>query len=125
MRFRVVEQDIRSIDVKNTVVAHCIAADLGWGSGVAPVIIREMFDAERKCRYRCSIDPDGVDRTRRFKWQAGEVVVNFGKNAGRPLKEIAEQDPGFLRWIVRSDFPDDVKQIASDALIGKFPVRKA
>ena len=71
------------------------------------------------------IDPDGVDRTRRFKWQAGEVVVNFGKNAGRPLKEIAEQDPGFLRWIVRSDFPDDVKQIASDALIGKFPVRKA
>ena len=71
------------------------------------------------------IDPDGVDRTRRFKWQGDEVIVNFGKNAGRPLKEIAEQDPGFLRWIVRSDFPDDVKQIASDALIGKFPVRKA
>jgi hypothetical protein len=61
MRFKVVEQDIRTVDVKNTVVAHCIAADLGWGSGIAPVIIREMFDAERQCRYRCSIDPDGVD----------------------------------------------------------------
>ena len=71
------------------------------------------------------IDPDGVDRTRRFKWQGDEVVVNFGKNAGRPLKEIAEQDPGFLRWIIRSDFPADVKQVAADALVGKFPVRKA
>ena len=71
------------------------------------------------------IDPDGVDRTRRFKWQGDEVVVNFGKNAGRPLKEIAEQDPGFLRWIIRSDFPGDVKQVAADALAGKFPVRKA
>lgn len=68
-------------------------------------------------------DPDAVDRTRRFKWRDGEVVVNFGKNAGRPLKEIAEQDPGFLRWIIRSDFPEDVKKVATDALSGVFPQR--
>ena len=68
-------------------------------------------------------DPDAVDRQRRFKWRDGEVVVNFGKNAGRPLRDIAENDPGFLRWIVRSDFPEDVKNIARNALIGKFPER--
>lgn len=69
-------------------------------------------------------DPDAIDRTRRFKWSDGEAIVNFGKNAGRTLRDISESDPGFLRWIIRSDFPDDVKQIASDALIDKFPERK-
>ena len=67
--------------------------------------------------------PDAVDRGRRFKWSGDEVVVNFGKNAGRTLRDIAENDPGFLRWILRGDFADDVKEIASNALIGKFPVR--
>lgn len=68
-------------------------------------------------------DPNAIDRTRRFKWSGEEAVVNFGKNSGRTLRDLAENDPGFLRWIIRGDFPDDVKQIASDALIGRFPVR--
>ena len=68
-------------------------------------------------------DPDALDRTRRFKWRDGEVVVNFGKNSGRTLKDIAENDPGFLRWIIRSDFPEDVKTIAVNALSGRFPER--
>ena len=68
-------------------------------------------------------DPDAIDRTRRFKWSGDEAVVNFGKNAGRTLRDLADNDPGFLRWITRNDFPDDVKKIAADALVGKFPVR--
>ena len=68
--------------------------------------------------------PDALDRARRFKWSGDEVIVNFGKNAGRTLRDLAENDPGFLRWILRGDFADDVKKIASDALIGKFPVKK-
>lgn len=67
---------------------------------------------------------DTVDRTRRFKWSGDEVVVNFSKNAGRTLKELAANDPGFLRWIVRGDFSEEVKTIANNALLGKFPVRK-
>lgn len=69
--------------------------------------------------------PDAVDRTRRFKWSGDEVVVNFGKNSGRTLRDLAENDPGFLRWIIKNDFPDDVKEIASNALIGKYPTRNA
>ena len=52
------------------------------------------------------------------------MVVNFGKYAGRTLYDIAENEPGFLRWIIKNDFPDDVREIASNALIGKFPVRR-
>ena len=70
-------------------------------------------------------DPDAYDRGRRFRWCGDELIVNFGKHAGRTLRDLAENDPGFLRWILRCDFADDVKRVASDALIGKFPVRDA
>ena len=75
--------------------------------------------------YSDQSDPDAVDRTRRFKWSGGEVIVNFGKYSGRTLKDIAENEPGFLRWIVKNDFPDDVREIAGNALIGRFPERKS
>ena len=70
-------------------------------------------------------DPDAYDRARRFRWCGDELVINFGKHAGRTLRDLAENEPGFLRWILRSDFADDVKKLVSDALIGKFPVRDA
>lgn len=67
--------------------------------------------------------PDSIDAAGRFRWSGSDAVVNFGKNYGRKLSDISENDPGFLRWIIRSDFPEDVKKIASDALVGKFPVK--
>jgi O-acetyl-ADP-ribose deacetylase (regulator of RNase III) len=61
MIFMTAHMDIRNVpDEPHFAVAHCIAADLCWGSGVAPIINREMFDAESKCRYKCSTNPDGV-----------------------------------------------------------------
>lgn len=81
-------------------------------------------DAQGLAEFSDLLGADAVDRTRRFKWNGGEVVVNFGKNAGRTLRELAANDPGFLRWIVRSDFTEEVKNIANDALLGKFPERK-
>ncbi|MCI5779365.1 MAG: 3'-5' exonuclease [Lentisphaeria bacterium] len=74
--------------------------------------------------YSDMSDPDAVDRSRRFKWSGDEVIVNFGKYAGRTLRDIAENEPGFLRWIIKNDFPDDVRDIAGNALLGKFPERK-
>lgn len=69
-------------------------------------------------------DPDAVDQGGRFKWQDGRVIVNFGKNSGITLRDIAVNNPGFLQWMVRADFPDDAKKIAADALRGIFPEAK-
>ena len=74
--------------------------------------------------YSDMSDPDAVDKSRRFKWNGDEVIVNFGKYSGRTLRDIAENEPRFLRWIIKSDFPDDVRSIAEKALIGIFPERK-
>ncbi|MBR3086222.1 MAG: 3'-5' exonuclease [Kiritimatiellae bacterium] len=70
------------------------------------------------------IDPDFVDRAGRFKWQDGEVVVNFGKKKGEKLRDLAENDRSFLKWIMKGDFPIDVRAVAENALEGKFPVRR-
>lgn len=86
-----------------------------------PELPRDMAGLHDFCIQR---DPDVLDEGRRFKWSGDEVIVNFGKNYGKTLKAIAAEDPGFLRWILRSDFSMDVKKIAGDALSGVFPVRK-
>ena len=82
-------------------------------------------DADELARFCEQSDPDAYDRARRFRWCGDELVVNFGKHAGRTLRDLAQNDPGFLRWILRSDFADDVKNLVSNALIGKFPERDA
>jgi len=66
-------------------------------------------------------DPFHVDRSGRFRWVDGEIVVNFGKKKGAKLRALVKDDPGFLKWIVKNDFPLDTRRIAEDALAGKFP----
>jgi hypothetical protein len=66
-------------------------------------------------------DPSWVDRAGRLKWAKGEVVFNFGKFQGQSLRDAVVNDPNFITWLLRSDFPDDTKQIVRDAVNGKYP----
>jgi len=63
-----------------------------------------------------AIDPDG-----KFVWKNGEAVFAFGKHQGKPLKAIAQSTPDYLRWITKSDFPEEAKKLVADALKGNFP----
>ena len=53
------------------------------------------------------MDPEG-----RFRMIHGEPTVNFGRNRGRTLRDISRQEPSFLRWILKGDFSEPVKEIA-------------
>ena len=86
-----------------------------------PELPREMAVL---AEFSAARDADFVDSEGRLKFSGSEVVVNFGKNSGRRLRDLAVEDPGFLRWMLRSDFSDEVKNIIQKALIGEFPVRK-
>ena len=66
-------------------------------------------------------DPAWVDRAGRLKWNRGEIVFNFGKFQGQSLRETVAGDPNFITWMLRSDFPEDTKQIVRDAVKGQFP----
>ena len=46
-------------------------------------------------------------------------TINFGKKKGERLRDLARQDPGFLKWILKSDFASDTKDIIRKILDGK------
>jgi DNA polymerase-3 subunit epsilon len=79
---------------------------------LADLFTPPLFDA---------VDPDG-----RFVWEGREAVFTFGPDGvrGRPLREVAAKDHAYLKWILRKDFPAEVKTIAQDALDGRFPSRR-
>ncbi len=74
--------------------------------------------------FSAARDADFVDSEGRLKFSGSEVVINFGKNSGRRLRDMAAEDPGFLRWMLRSDFSDEVKNVIKNALAGEFPIRQ-
>ena len=63
---------------------------------------------------------DYVDLEGKLTWADGEVIFNFGKHTGRLLKEIANEYPDYLLWILASDFRPDVYEIVKKALDGEF-----
>ena len=87
-----------------------------------PELPREMAGL---AEFSSARDADFVDSEGRLKFSGDEVVINFGKNSGRRLRDLASEDPGFLRWMLRSDFSEEVKNIIKNALAGEFPTRKA
>ncbi len=46
----------------------------------------------------------------------GAVVFGFGKYRGRPLAQIATEDPGYLRWVLGQSFLDDALALVRGAL---------
>jgi len=62
------------------------------------------------------VDPEG-----RIRLINGEPTVNFGKNRGRTLKDMSREEPGFLKWILKGDFSQSVKEIARKFLPPESP----
>jgi DNA polymerase-3 subunit epsilon len=81
-----------------------------------PDLPRTAAELDRYCDLR---DPSWADREGRLRWVNGEITINFGKKKGESLRETAKNDPGFLRWILKGDFPSDTKEIVQKALDNK------
>ena len=45
----------------------------------------------------------------------GQIVFITGKYKGRSLDDIARTKPDYLQWMLRDDYFDDTKAIASEA----------
>lgn len=78
-------------------------------------------DMETLDRTFNPIDPFNADRSGRLRWVDGEVAVNFGKKKGAKLKDLVKEDSGFLKWIIKNDFPQDTRAICENALKGVYP----
>lgn len=86
-----------------------------------PDLPHSVEDLDQFCNPR---DPDAVDPDGKLRWSAGQVVLTFGQKAGMSLRELAETEPSYLRWILNKDFSPEVKKLAENALGGVFPSRR-
>jgi len=68
-------------------------------------------------------DPNRIDADGRLVWRDGVAAIGFGAQAGTALADLAANNRGFLEWMLRKDFSDEVKAIVRHALAGRFPVR--
>ncbi|MDR7554473.1 MAG: YbaK/EbsC family protein [Armatimonadota bacterium] len=115
---------------KDLTQAHSAGADIAACVEVLDAQLAAYPDLPRTPHeldaYFTPRDPTWIDPEGRFVWQDDEAVVNFGPEGirGRPLREVARRDPGFLQWILRKDFHPEVKLIVQDALAGRFPTRR-
>ncbi|MFM2338322.1 MAG: hypothetical protein RL115_1515 [Bacteroidota bacterium] len=51
-----------------------------------------------------------VDFARRFVFENGIEVFNFGKHKGRPVADVLKSEPQYYDWMMRGDFPQHTKQ---------------
>ncbi len=79
---------------------------------------RDVEELDKYCNQR---DPSWVDRSGRLRWLNGEVTINFGRKKGVSLRELIQSDTGFIEWILRSDFPADVRDLIEAAKLGNYP----
>jgi DNA polymerase-3 subunit epsilon len=62
--------------------------------------------------YPDIIDPDGKFVRR----EDGLIVFTFGPHIDRPLDDVARTDLGFLEWMLKKDFTDEVKAVVREAI---------
>ncbi len=68
---------------------------------------------------------DFYDAERKFCWWNGKLYPTFGKyRRSLPLDEIVKRDAGYLKWLLKSDFGEEVKALIQAALNGEFPAAK-
>lgn len=109
-------ENLHSSDADARACAEILTAQLEKHSDVLPSNIKELHEFCCRDEEANWIDADG-----KLIWVKNEAAVNFGKNKGALLRELASSDAGFLDWIIRSDFSDEVKDIINKALSGEFP----
>jgi DNA polymerase-3 subunit epsilon len=51
-----------------------------------------------------------VDFARRFVWENGVEVFNFGKFKGKPVADVLRSEPQYYDWMMKGDFPQHTKQ---------------
>ncbi len=86
----------------------------------------DMYDdLPRDVNSLCSICSEGrenyIDPVGKFVWLENEASFNFGQHKGRLLREIADEHPDYLGWILGQDFSPKVLEIITNALKGEFP----
>lgn len=105
--------------------AHSAEAD---AQAAADILVAQLnryeelpLDAAGLHAFCHPVRPDWVDADGKITWLGDEAALGFGKHRGRTLKEMAQQEPDYLRWISKGNFTPEVQSICRQALMGQWP----
>jgi DNA polymerase-3 subunit epsilon len=105
--------------------AHAAAADVEAAADVLAAQLARYEDLpctiEALDGWISPVPADAVDRQGKFVLREGEVTFAFGRNRGKPLKDVAANDPDYLSWLLTCDFAPDARALIEGALRGEFP----
>ena len=77
----------------------------------------DIPDSPEKIHEYCfPFDPDAYDSEAKLRYVDNELAINFGKNRGKTLKQLAATDPSYLTWILNGNFSEKVKQAVREIL---------
>jgi DNA polymerase-3 subunit epsilon len=99
--------------------AHTAEADVAAALDVLDAQLERYADLPRSVDELdawCGPMAVAVDRAGKFVWREGEVAFSFGRYQGRSLREVAKEQPDYLRWILDQDFPPDARELVERAL---------
>jgi DNA polymerase III subunit epsilon len=83
-----------------------------YGDGADDIEVLQQF------KYKPLFD--FYDAERKFCWWNGKLYPMFGKYARQtPLEEITRSDPGYLKWILKANFSESVKNVVQAVLNGQ------
>ncbi len=92
--------------------AHSADSDVRTCAEVLVGQINMYDDLPRDVKGLCSFCSMGrenyIDLVGRFVWLGKEASFNFGKHKGRLLREITDEYPDYLGWILGQDFSPEV-----------------
>lgn len=83
-----------------------------------PDLPRDIGELDQYCNPRA---PDWVDSAGKLRWVNGEIVLNFSRKKGETLRNLIATDKGFVKWMLRGDFPRDLQDIVRKAMEGDWP----
>ena len=105
--------------------AHSASADVAATAEVLDAQLARYDDLPKtveELEAWCNpVRQDAVDRSGKFQWKNREIVFTFGKYRDRTLASVCDTNRGYLEWVLRSDFPEDSKEVVQAALAGRLP----
>ncbi len=87
-----------------------VDASATWEVLEAQVIRYPQLGSDVDSILKCIGEDQTVDFARRFVFENGVEVFNFGKHKGRPVADILKAEPQYYDWMMKGDFPLHTKQ---------------
>lgn len=125
---RTLEAAMRFYCEKEIPKAHCAMDDARAALDVlyAQVARYEDLSGEIDALSKYSTQRKTADLAGRLIYNnGGEIVFTFGKYKNRSVRDVYGTDPGYLQWVLGSDFPEYTKHVISRVIEEEKSLRNA